>query len=81
MGTNATGGRMIFLLTVMSRVSSATLDSRGGLTLSKEFRERYGDHYRIVDRHGEIELIPVANDPLDALRDELAAVTTGPLPR
>jgi bifunctional DNA-binding transcriptional regulator/antitoxin component of YhaV-PrlF toxin-antitoxin module len=52
----------------------ATLDDRGRLTLPKEIRERYGDRYHIVEMHDGIKLVPVADDPLDALRDEFADV-------
>ncbi|WP_135820966.1 AbrB/MazE/SpoVT family DNA-binding domain-containing protein [Halostella litorea] len=55
-------------------MSDATLDDRGRLTLPKELRERYGDRYRIVDLHDGIKLVPVSEDPLDALRDEFADV-------
>lgn len=55
-------------------MSDATLDDRGRLTLPKEIRERYGDHYHVVDLHDGIKLIPIADDPLDALRDEFADV-------
>ena len=55
-------------------MSDVTLDDRGRLTLPKEIRERYGDHYHIVQIHDEIKLIPVAEDPLDALRDEFTGV-------
>jgi bifunctional DNA-binding transcriptional regulator/antitoxin component of YhaV-PrlF toxin-antitoxin module len=55
-------------------MSDATLDDRGRLTLPKEMRERYGDRYHLVDVHDGIKLIPVADDPLDALRDEFTDV-------
>ena len=55
-------------------MSEATLDDRGRLTLPKALRERYGDHYHIVDLHDGIKLVPIADDPLDALRDEFADV-------
>lgn len=55
-------------------MSEATLDDRGRLTLPKELRERYGDRYHIVELHDGIKLVPVAEDPLDALRDEFADV-------
>lgn len=51
-------------------MADATLDDRGRLTLPKEVRERYGDRYHIVQLHDGIKLIPVAEDPLEALRDE-----------
>jgi len=55
-------------------MSEATLDGRGRLTLPKEIRERYGDHYRIVELHDGIKLVPIGDDPLDALRSEFADV-------
>lgn len=55
-------------------MSNATLDDRGRLTLPKELRERYGDHYHVVELHDGIKLIPIAEDPLEALRDEFADV-------
>ncbi|MFC7185760.1 AbrB/MazE/SpoVT family DNA-binding domain-containing protein [Halorubrum yunnanense] len=55
-------------------MSEKPVDERGRLTLAKDLRDRYGDRYRIVGlRHG-IKLIPLADDPLDALRDEFADV-------
>jgi bifunctional DNA-binding transcriptional regulator/antitoxin component of YhaV-PrlF toxin-antitoxin module len=50
------------------------LDDRGRLTLPKEIRERYGDHYYLVESSDGIKLIPVEEDPLEALRDEFADV-------
>ena len=55
-------------------MSEATLDDRGRLTLPKEMRERYGDHYHIVELHDGIKLVPVSDDPLDELRDAFADV-------
>ncbi|MBX0287418.1 AbrB/MazE/SpoVT family DNA-binding domain-containing protein [Haloarcula salinisoli] len=55
-------------------MSDATLDDRGRLTLPKEIRERYGDSYHVVDVQDGIKLIPVADDPLEALRAEFADV-------
>lgn len=51
-----------------------SLDDRGRLTLPKELRERYGEHYQVVQLHDGIKLIPVADDPLDALREEFGDV-------
>lgn len=55
-------------------MSEATLDGRGRLTLPKEIRERYGEHYQIVQLHDGIKLIPIEDNPLDALRSEFANV-------
>ncbi|WP_254272314.1 AbrB/MazE/SpoVT family DNA-binding domain-containing protein [Haloarcula marina] len=55
-------------------MSEATLDGRGRLTLPKEIRERYGERYHIVQLHDGIKLIPIEEDPLEALRSEFADV-------
>jgi bifunctional DNA-binding transcriptional regulator/antitoxin component of YhaV-PrlF toxin-antitoxin module len=53
-------------------MTDVTLDDRGRLTLPKRLRERYGDRYYVVQLHDGIKLVPVADDPLDALREEFA---------
>jgi len=55
-------------------MSAITLDDRGRLTVPKELREQYGDRYQLVQIHDGIKLVPVADDPLAALRDEFANV-------
>lgn len=55
-------------------MSNVRLDERGRLTLPKEIRERYGERYHIVELHDGIKLVPVADNPLEALRDEFAGV-------
>lgn len=55
-------------------MSDATLDDRGRLTLPRKLRERFGDRYYIVELHDGIKLVPVADDPLGALREEFADV-------
>lgn len=51
----------------MSRV---TLDEEGRLEIPEVLRDRYGDRYWIVESGSSIKLIPLADDPLKALRDE-----------
>jgi bifunctional DNA-binding transcriptional regulator/antitoxin component of YhaV-PrlF toxin-antitoxin module len=55
-------------------MADATLDDRGRLTLPKKVRERYGEEYHIVQLPDGIKLIPIADDPLAALREEFADV-------
>ena len=55
-------------------MSEVTLDDRGRLTLPKDLRDKYGDRYRIVEVHEGMKLVPVADDPLGALRNEFADV-------
>ena len=46
----------------------------GRLTLPKDFHEQYGYRYRIVEIHDRMKLVPVADDPLQALQDEFEEV-------
>lgn len=55
-------------------MTDVALDDRGRLTLPKKIRERYGERYQIVELHDGVKLVPVAEDPLEALRDEFADV-------
>ncbi|QLD90733.1 AbrB/MazE/SpoVT family DNA-binding domain-containing protein [Natronomonas salina] len=59
-------------------MTDAKLDDRGRLTLPKELRERHGDRYHIVELHDGIKLVPVAEDPLEALRETFADVQKTP---
>ena len=49
----------------MSKVST---DERGRITIPQEARERYGDEYRLVELRSGIKLIPIPDDPLEALQ-------------
>ncbi|ELY90954.1 AbrB/MazE/SpoVT family DNA-binding domain-containing protein [Natrialba taiwanensis] len=55
-------------------MADVALDDRGRLTLPKEVRERYGDRYHVVQLPDGVKLVPVADDPLEALRDEFADI-------
>ncbi|WP_114576635.1 AbrB/MazE/SpoVT family DNA-binding domain-containing protein [Saliphagus sp. LR7] len=55
-------------------MSDVTLDARGRLTLPKDVRERHGYRYRVVELHDGIKLVPIADDPLEALREEFEGV-------
>jgi len=74
MGMSLEEGNILISPTIRSRMSDATLDDRGRLTLPKGLRERYGDHYHIVEFQDGIKLIPIAENPLEALRDEFEDV-------
>ena len=47
---------------------SAKTDKQGRLYIPKEVREKYGERYHIVTCEDRIELIPVADDSLAAVR-------------
>lgn len=48
---------------------STETDRQGRLYIPKEVREKYGEKYHIVTYEDRIELIPVADDPLAAVRE------------
>lgn len=47
---------------------SAETDRQGRLYIPKEIRQKYGEKYHLVQYEDRIELIPVADDPLAAVR-------------
>ncbi|KZN23909.1 hypothetical protein A4G99_13850 [Haladaptatus sp. R4] len=48
---------------------SKSTDERGRIYLPKDVRERFGEHYRIVELPNHVALFPVDDDPLEGLRD------------
>ncbi|WP_276301393.1 AbrB/MazE/SpoVT family DNA-binding domain-containing protein [Halorussus lipolyticus] len=48
---------------------STETDRQGRLYLPKDVRQKYGEKYHIVEYEDRIELIPVADDPLSAVRE------------
>jgi bifunctional DNA-binding transcriptional regulator/antitoxin component of YhaV-PrlF toxin-antitoxin module len=42
----------------------------GRIYLPKRLREKFGHRFELVDRGDRLVLIPIAADPLEALRDE-----------
>jgi bifunctional DNA-binding transcriptional regulator/antitoxin component of YhaV-PrlF toxin-antitoxin module len=52
-------------------------DDRGRLYLPKELRERHGERFRVVDLPSRIVLVPVDDDPLEAVREAVGDVFEG----
>lgn len=50
---------------------SIETDSHGRLYLSSELRQKYGERFHVVEYEDRIELIPIDDDPLQAVRDEI----------
>lgn len=48
--------------------------SDGRISLPRELREKYGDRFQLVERDDRLVLVPIAEDPLAALRDEFDGV-------
>ncbi|SNZ13138.1 hypothetical protein SAMN06269185_2055 [Natronoarchaeum philippinense] len=42
----------------------------GRVYLPQKLRDKFGDRFELIDRGDRIVLLPVADDPLEALRDE-----------
>jgi bifunctional DNA-binding transcriptional regulator/antitoxin component of YhaV-PrlF toxin-antitoxin module len=67
-------GIYFYLLILTGIMTAVTLDNRGRLPLPKQLQERFGDRFRVVEHQSGIRLIPVAEDPLSALREEFEDV-------
>lgn len=48
---------------------SVETDSHGRLYLSSEVRQKYGEKFHVVEYEDRLELIPIDEDPLQAIRD------------
>lgn len=50
---------------------SIETDSHGRLYLSAELRQQYGERFHVVEYENRLELVPIDEDPLQAVRDEI----------
>lgn len=48
---------------------SVETDSHGRLYLSSEVRQKYGEKFHLVEYEDRLELIPIDDNPLQAVRD------------
>ena len=48
---------------------SVETDSHGRLYLSSELRQKYGEKFHVVEYENRLELIPIDEDPLQAIRE------------
>ncbi len=48
---------------------SVETDSHGRLYLSSELRQKYGEKFHVVEYEDRLELIPIDEDPLQAIRE------------
>ena len=56
---------------------SVETDSHGRLYLSSELRQKYGEKFHVVEYEDRLELIPIDEDPLQAVRDEIGDALEG----
>jgi len=52
-------------------------DSHGRLYLSSERRQKYGEKFHVVEYEDHLELIPIDENPLQAVRDEVGNALEG----
>jgi hypothetical protein len=56
---------------------SIETDANGRLYLSSDLRRKYGEKFHVVEYADRIELIPIEDDPLQAVRDEVGDALDG----
>lgn len=56
---------------------SVEADSHGRLYLSADLRQKYGEKFHVVEYEDRLELIPIDDDPLQAVRDEIGDALEG----
>lgn len=56
---------------------SVEVDSHGRLNLSADLRQKYGETFHVVEYKDRLELIPLDDDPLQAVRDEIGDALEG----
>ncbi|PSQ57040.1 hypothetical protein BRD22_03415 [Halobacteriales archaeon SW_8_68_21] len=48
---------------------SVETDSHGRLYLSSELRQKYGERFHVVEYEDRLELVPIDENPLEAIRE------------
>lgn len=56
---------------------SVETDDRGRIYLSSDVRKKYGEKFHVVEYEDRLELIPIEDDPLQAVRDEIGDALEG----
>jgi hypothetical protein len=56
---------------------SVETDSQGRLYLSAELRRKYGEKFHVVEYEDRLELVPIDEDPLAAVREEVGDAFEG----
>jgi len=58
-----------FFMAYKSVAMSVETDSHGRLYLSSELRKKYGERFHVVEYEDRLELIPIDENPLQAIRE------------
>lgn len=53
------------------------VDAHGRLYLSADLRQKYGEKFHVVEYEDRLELIPIDDDPLQAVQDEIGDALEG----
>lgn len=56
---------------------SIRTDPNGRLYLSSDLRDRYGERFHVVEYADRIELVPIDEEPLRAVREEIGDALEG----
>lgn len=56
---------------------SVETDSHGRLYLTSQLRQKYGEKFHVVEYEDRLELIPIDEDPLQAVREAAGDVFEG----
>ncbi|WP_254838806.1 AbrB/MazE/SpoVT family DNA-binding domain-containing protein [Natronomonas marina] len=56
---------------------SIETDANGRLYLSSDLRRKYGEKFHVVEYEDRLELVPIDEDPLQAVRDEVGDALDG----
>ena len=56
---------------------SIQTDSQGRLYLPSDLRKQYGEKFHVVEYEDRLELIPIDEDPLQAVREEVGNALEG----
>ncbi|GAA0511030.1 AbrB/MazE/SpoVT family DNA-binding domain-containing protein [Halorubrum aquaticum] len=62
---------------LLSRDMATETDDRGRIYLPKELRDRHGERFRVVDLPSRIVLVPVDDDPIQAVRESAGPAFEG----
>jgi len=58
-----------FIYAILINIMSVKTDSHGRLYLSSELRQKYGERFHVVEYEDRLELIPIDENPLEAIRE------------
>jgi hypothetical protein len=70
------GRKLLLVPSEIDTWMTISTDSQGRLYLSADLREQYGEKFHVIEYEDRIELVPIDDDPLQAVRDEIGDALT-----